>query len=155
MAILSRSLPLGSLIPRVVAKDQDGASFDFASYCSSGYALVFFFPRAETPGCTAQACSLRDAFEDLQDQEVKVVGVSQDSVGRQKDFQRNRNLPFPLVSDPEKAVIAAFGVPSLFGLTKRQAYLFRDGVLVWKDSSAATHRQAADILAFLRDEKKG
>lgn len=142
-------MDIGAPVPSVTGVNQDGERMALDEYCSKDYALVFFFPKAETSGCIAQACSLRDAFGSLSDQNVKVLGVSQDSVHDLKKFHKSRNLPYPLISDKEKAVIKAFGVPSALGLTKRQAYLFRDGLLVWKDSSASTAQQAADVLAYL------
>lgn len=152
MLFMGKGLELGASIPSVSGTDQDGKPIALDEYCADGYALVFFFPKAETSGCVAQACSLRDAFDALSARDVKVLGVSQDSVRDQKKFRENRNLPYPLIADKKKTVIDAFGVPSAFGLTKRQAYLFRDGRLVWKDQSASTTEQAADVLAYIESQ---
>ena len=113
--------------------------------------FIFFFPRAETPGCVAQVCSLRNAYEELKEQGISIVGVSQDSQSRQKAFHDDRKLPYPLIADKDKRVINAFGVPSALGLTKRQAFLFKDGELIWKDSRASTKKQAEDVLEAIRN----
>ena len=150
MLWFGKGLEKGDRLPEVASVDDEGNRFDLGAYGREGFLLVFFFPKAETPGCVAQACSLRDAFAELSDLGVKVVGVSQDGVAAQAAFRSGRRLPYPLLADEKREVIGAFGVPQLLGLTKRQAYLFRDGELVWKDAGAATGRQAEDALAAIR-----
>ena len=79
-----------------------------------------------------------------------MFGVSTDDEAAQKAFQEKYKLPFTLLADKDKKVLAAFGVPSTMGFAKRQAYLFRDGVLVWRDLEAATSEQAAEVLAAIQ-----
>ena len=101
-------------------------------------------------GCTAQACSLRDSYTELQQKGVKIFGVSVDTVEAQKKFQDEDHLPFELLSDKEKEVISAFGVPLINGsFATRQAYLFKEGKLVWLDTKASTDGQAQDLLTVL------
>jgi thioredoxin-dependent peroxiredoxin len=119
---------------------------------AAGYLLVYFYPKADTPGCTKQACSLRDEYAKLTDKGVKIYGVSNDSVKAQKAFADKYKLPFDLLADEDGAVIKAFGVPSTMGFAKRQAFLFKDGKLVWRDLSASTAEQAADVLEFLKKD---
>jgi peroxiredoxin Q/BCP len=103
-----------------------------------------------TPGCTAQACSLRDSYTELQQKGVKIFGVSLDSVDTQKKFKDEDRLPFELLSDKDKRVTSAFGVPLIKdSFATRQAYLFKDGKLVWMDTKASTDKQAQDLLAVL------
>jgi peroxiredoxin Q/BCP len=143
-------LSLGDSIPTVTTVDQDGKSVDLAEAAKNGYTLVYFYPKAMTPGCTAQACSLRDAYQNLQQKGVKVYGVSLDTVDAQKEFQSKESLPFELLSDTDHKVTAAFGVPLIKNsFATRQAYLFKEGRLVWLDTKAATDKQAADVLAVL------
>lgn len=139
----------GDTLPEVSQKNQDGACMNLADAGASGYALVYFYPKADTPGCTKQACGLRDAFAELTEHGVKVFGVSLDSVKAQKNFQSKYSLPFDLLADEDAVVLKAFGVPSTLGFAKRQAFLFKDGKLVWRDLSASTDQQAADVLGFL------
>ena len=143
-------LKLGDPIPAIVANDQDGKKVDLAAEANAGYTLVYFYPKAMTPGCTAQACSLRDAYTDLQKRGVKVYGVSVDTIEKQKEFQQKDHLPFELLSDKDKEITSAFGVPLIVGaLASRQAYLFQNGKLVWLDTKASTDKQAQDVLAVL------
>ena len=143
------SLTTGSPAPSFESSLTLPSGEELTAYLREGLCLVFFFPRAETPGCTAQACSLRDAFAELSEKGIRVLGVSGDSEERQRRFSENRNLPYPLYSDKSGDVVKAFGVPSFLGLVKRQAFLFRDGVLIWKDESASTQKQAQDVLEIL------
>jgi peroxiredoxin Q/BCP len=142
-------LEAGAALPAVTVNDQDGTATDLAAAGASGWTLVYFYPKADTPGCTKQACSLRDAFAALTDRGVRVFGVSSDDEAAQKAFRDKYKLPFTLLADTEKKVMAAFGVPHVTGFAKRQAYLFRDGKLVWRDLSASTEQQAADVLAAI------
>ena len=143
-------LKLGDPIPAVTSTDQDGKSVDLAQVAKTGYALVYFYPKAMSPGCTAQACSLRDSYTELQQKGVKVFGVSLDSVEAQKAFEEKEHLPFQLLSDTDRKVTSAFGVPLMKdAFATRQAYLFKDGKLVWLDTKASTDKQAQDVLAAL------
>ncbi|MBV9106875.1 MAG: peroxiredoxin [Verrucomicrobia bacterium] len=146
-------LNIGDRIPVVTAEDQDQNLVNLAQAGSIGYTLVYFYPKAMTPGCTAQACSLRDAYADLQAKGVKIFGVSLDTVDSQKKFQQKEHLPFVLLSDRDKKVTSAFGVPLILNsLATRQAYLFKDGKLVWMDTHASTDKQARDVLDVLAQE---
>ena len=143
-------LKLGDPIPNVTAEDQNGKTVNLAEEAKTGYTLVYFYPKAMTAGCTAQACSLRDSYQTLQEKGVKIFGVSVDSVHAQKEFEQKDHLPFELLADQDKKVITAFGVPLLsVGVASRQAYLFKDGKLVWLDTKASTDKQAADVLHVL------
>jgi thioredoxin-dependent peroxiredoxin len=142
-------LKLGDAIPAISAKDQNGQEVNLGD-STSGYTLVYFYPKAMSPGCTAQACSLRDSYKELQDKGVKIYGVSVDTIADQKKFADIDHLPFQLLADPDKKVIGAFGVPLLKNaFASRQAYLFKDGKLVWFDTKASTDKQAADVLNVL------
>jgi len=148
----AKALEPGADAPKVVATDQNGARLDFAEVYAKGPTLVFFYPKAGTPGCTAQACSLRDAFESLRAENLQILGVSRDSAGSQKKFQEDYQLPFPLVADEDGKVAEAFGVPGIMGVlpvSKRQSFLIKDGKLVWKAESAQTARHAEEIQAAL------
>ena len=141
----------GAKLPAVTVNDQDGRAVDLAAAGSQGWTLVYFYPKADTPGCTKQACSIRDSYASLTGKGIRVYGVSTDDEKAQKAFREKYQLPFTLLADPDKKVLAAFGVPATMGFAKRQAYLFRDGVLVWRDLEAATSAQAADVLAAMQE----
>jgi peroxiredoxin Q/BCP len=137
-------------LPDVTQQNQDGQLVKLAEAGAKGYLLVYFYPKADTPGCTKQACSLRDAYAKLTEKGVAIYGVSKDSAKSQKAFQQKYQLPFDLLADEDGAVVKAFGVPATMGFAKRQAFLFKDGKLVWRDLEASTEQQAADVLGFLK-----
>lgn len=139
--------------PRVEAKDQDGNTVKLEDIYKQGLTLVYFYPKASTPGCTSQACSLRDAYEELAQRGVHVIGVSMDKVEAQKKFREKNKLPFTLLADADGKVVKAFGVGSLLGFASRQAYLIKDGNVIWRDKKASTSEQAADVLRVLREMK--
>ena len=148
-AATAKPLAEGAQIPAVTQKNQNGQEVNLAEAGAAGYTLVYFYPKADTPGCTKQACSLRDAYQTLTDKGVKVFGVSMDAVEKQKAFQEKYKLPFELLADTDGVVADAFDVPRIGGFTKRQAFLFEDGKLVWRDLSASTDKQAEDILKVI------
>lgn len=147
--VLAEPLAVGSAMPVVEQKNQDGKVVNLGEAGGKGYVLVFFYPKADTPGCTKQACSLRDSYEALTEKSVRIFGVSADREAGQKAFKEKYKLPFELLADADAKVIDAFGVPKTLGFAKRQAFLFKDGKLVWSDLSASTEKQAEDVLKFL------
>ncbi len=136
--------------PNVEAVDQDGHKVKLGDFYSKGITLVYFYPKAGTPGCTKQACSLRDSYEELTKQGVNVIGVSMDKAESQKKFQEKNKIPFTLLADPDGKVVEAFGVGSFLGFASRQAYLIKDGNVVWHDKKASTAEQAADVLRVVK-----
>ncbi|MDP0491283.1 MAG: peroxiredoxin [Verrucomicrobiota bacterium JB023] len=144
--VKAEEITMGAPVPEVSVQTHEGETIDLRKEASEGYALVYFYPKADTPGCTKQACSLRDAYEKLTEKGVRVFGVSGDDVEAQADFAKKFDLPFTLLADPDKKVIKAFGVPAKMGFAKRQAYFFEDGKLIWRDLTASTEQQAADVL---------
>lgn len=151
LAVNAAAEPLteGAALPVVSQKNQDGVSMKLAEAGASGYLLVYFYPKADTPGCTKQACSLRDSYAALTEKGVTILGVSMDSVKAQKAFKEKYKLPFDLLADADGSVVTAFGVPKTLRFAKRQAFLFKDGKLVWRDLSASTEQQAADVLKVI------
>jgi len=139
-------LPVGASAPAITATDQDGNRIQLGDLYAKGLTLVFFYPKAGTPGCTAEACSLRDDFENLKAQNLQIIGVSRDNVASQKTFQSKYQLPFTLISDTDGAVAKAFGVPSLMGIySSRASFLIREGRIVWKILKAKTRESAQEI----------
>jgi peroxiredoxin Q/BCP len=140
---------VGADAPVASAPDHTGKTVNLSEvYAANAYTLVYFYPKADTPGCTAQGCSLRDAYEKLTDKGVAVIGVSTDSVKSQASFQEKYSLPFTLLADTDKNVLKAFGVGSTFGFSSRQAYLIKDGKVVYADHKGSTKNQADDVLGF-------
>lgn len=148
----NKPLQPGDPAPALTVTTHMGESMDLAAAYAEGPVLVYFYPKADTPGCTKQACNLRDNYSDLQQADLTVIGVSQDSVAQQKAFQQKYNLPFTLVADEDKSLGSAFGVGSFMGMAyKRQSFLVVDGKVVWRDLSAKPGSQTADAIAAYRE----
>ncbi|CAZ98209.1 thioredoxin-dependent thiol peroxidase [Zobellia galactanivorans] len=103
------TLQVGDKVPDFSAKDQDGNTIKLSDY-SGKKLIVFFYPKASTPGCTAEACNLRDNYQELQEQGYELLGVSADSEKRQGNFKKKYGFPFPLLADEDRTVINTFGV---------------------------------------------
>ncbi|NDV42795.1 thioredoxin-dependent thiol peroxidase [Flagellimonas sediminis] len=102
-------LKVGDKVPDFSANDQDGNTINLKDY--KGKALVvFFYPKADTPGCTAEACNLRDNYKELKNKGFELLGVSADSEKKQTNFKNKYNFPFPLLADEDHTVINTFGV---------------------------------------------
>ena len=103
------TLKAGDNAPNFSAKDQDGNLHELKDYAGKKL-VVFFYPKASTPGCTAEACNLRDNWNTFQEKGYAILGVSADSSKKQQNFKNKYELPFPLLADEDKSVIEAFGV---------------------------------------------
>ena len=108
------TLKVGDKVPNFKSIDQDGNTIQFNEYQGKKL-VVFFYPKASTPGCTVEACNLRDNFELLKEKGFELLGVSADNQKRQTNFRNKYNFPFPLIADENKEVINTFGV---WGLKK-------------------------------------
>jgi peroxiredoxin Q/BCP len=118
-------LEINQQIPVFEALDQEKQLVNSKAFAGSPLVL-YFYPKDDTPGCTAQACAFRDAIEDFKSLDVRVVGISSDSPESHKKFADRHKLPFTLLSDTSNKIRKQFGVPkSLFGLLPgRVTYLF-------------------------------
>jgi len=142
-------LAVGALAPQVSTIDQDGKPILFADVYAKGITLVYFYPKAGTSGCTAEACSLRDSYDTLKARGLQIIGVSRDSAGAQKHFQEENKLPFTLVADADGKVAEAFGVPMMMGglvpLASRQSFIVKDGKIAWTSLKAQTKGSAEEV----------
>ncbi|MFT4738071.1 MAG: peroxiredoxin Q/BCP [Cyclobacteriaceae bacterium] len=102
------TLKAGDKAPNFLAKDQDGNDITLAQY-KGKKVVLYFYPKDATPGCTAQACNLRDNYEALQSQGYVVLGVSQDTEKSHKKFIEKQSLPFPLIADADHIVHNLYG----------------------------------------------
>ncbi|VXB69512.1 Peroxiredoxin Bcp [Flavobacterium sp. 9R] len=103
------TLQKGDQAPSFSGVDQDGKTHQLADYAGKKL-VVFFYPKASTPGCTAEACDLRDNYARFEAQNYALLGVSADSAKAQAKFKDKYEFPFPLLADEDKSVIQAFGV---------------------------------------------
>ena len=107
-------LKVGDVAPDFKALNQSGEKVNLSSFIGSKL-ILFFYPKANTPGCTAEACNLRDHYSDLLNKGFKIVGVSADPGKKQTQFKEKHDLPFTLIADVDKKVIMDYGV---WGLKK-------------------------------------
>ncbi len=148
-----KTLQVGDKAPDFKVNDQDGNSISSADYKGKKW-IVFFYPKADTPGCTAEACNLRDNYNELQKQEFELLGVSADSEKRQNKFKEKYNLPFPLLADENKVIINAFGVwgPKKFmgrefdGIHRKTFLINEEGLVESVIENVKTKNHAAQIL---------
>jgi peroxiredoxin Q/BCP len=146
-------LKVGEPAPVLTATTDSGTTLDLGEvYKKNAYTLVWFYPKALTGGCTKQGCSLRDASADLTKHGVAVIGVSTDTVEKQKEFKEVNHFPFPLLADTEKKIMKAFGQSGVRPLAAREAYLIKDGKVVYRDEGQ-TEKQAENVLAYLKSVK--
>ncbi|MEM8847525.1 MAG: thioredoxin-dependent thiol peroxidase [Bacteroidota bacterium] len=146
-------LKAGDKVPEFSAKDQDGNTINLGDY-SGKKLVVFFYPRANTPGCTAEACNLRDNYSLLQEEGYELLGVSEDSQKKQANFKNKYDFPFPLLADEDHTVIETFGVwgPKKFmgkeydGLHRTTFVIDEQGVIERVIEKVKTKDHAAQLL---------
>ena len=109
MAYTDAMLSVGDSAPDFALPDQDGAIHALKDYRRQ-WVLIYFYPKDDTPGCTREACQLRDTFPSFEKLNAKVFGVSADTVASHKKFATKYHLPFTLLADPEKGMITSYGV---------------------------------------------
>ena len=143
----------GDAAPLFEAPSQGGTSIELSQFRGSKVAL-YFYPKDDTPGCTKQACNLRDNTEELTRHGVAVVGVSPDDVASHDRFAANHELSFPLVADPDKAIIRAYGVEGIkkmygrtyMGIHRTTFLIDEQGVIASVIRRPKTALHAAEIL---------
>ena len=146
-------LAVGSPAPEVVGADAKGTAFKLSAQ-KGKFAIVYFYPKDDTPGCTKEACAFRDAFDKFVAAGVTIFGVSRDAEPSHKAFQEKYTLPFPLVADPSGAVTKAYHVPSTLGYDKRVSFLVGpDGKVakVFPDVDPGVH--AKELLGVISEMK--
>ena len=143
----------GTLAPDFTAPDQHGNPFSLSSLRGQKVAL-YFYPKDDTPGCTAQACNLRDNEAQLAAQGIKVVGVSTDDAASHGKFAQKYDLAFPLVADADKAIVQAYGVwqekknygKTYWGTVRTTFLLDENGVITRVIKRPDTKEHAAQLL---------
>ena len=102
-------LNVGDSAPAFTALDQNGETVSLNQFAGQKVAL-YFYPKDDTPGCTAQSCNLRDNHNELKAAGIQVIGVSTDSVASHKKFENKFSLPFPLIADTDQKIVNDYGV---------------------------------------------
>lgn len=136
----------GSEAPEFTLENQHGESVSLAEF--DGQVIVYFYPRADTPGCTTEACGFRDVFEEFEDRGIAVVGISDDPVSDLADFAESYDLPFQLLSDPDGEVAAAY---DSYGGTSaaRNTYVVENGEVVAAYEGVSPEGHAEELLEDL------
>ena len=148
-----KSLQVGEAVPSFSVSDDRGNIQQLSDYKGQKL-VVFFYPKANTPGCTAEACDLRDHYKELQAAGYALLGVSADSEKKQRNFSEKYDFPFPLLADEDKQVINAFGVwgPKKFmgreydGIHRMTFIIDENGVVERVIEKVKTKVHAAQIL---------
>ena len=160
-SLFARAEPLtvGTSAPQITAKNQDAQDVVFGDVYAKGITLVYFYPKAETPGCTKEACSLRDSYATLHGNGgngLQILGVSRDTPEAQKKFKDHQNLPFTLIADTDGKVAEAFHVPMIpvVGVPMRQSFIIKDGKVAWASLSAQTSGAAKEVQSALDSLQK-
>ncbi|MHC5309278.1 thioredoxin-dependent thiol peroxidase [Myroides sp. LJL116] len=150
------TLQIGDKAPDFKALDQNGVVRELSQYKGKKL-VVFFYPKASTPGCTAEVCNLRDNYSQLEKQGYSLLGVSADSAERQQKFIDKNNLPFDLIADEDHHVLNAFGVwgPKKFmgrtydGIHRTTFVIDQNGIITDIIAKVKTKDHAAQILQEL------
>ncbi len=149
-------LNVGDTAPQFTLMDQNGESTSLADFAGKRV-LVWFYPKASTPGCTAQGCNLRDNHTAFTDQDVEVIGISMDSVKRQSNFATKQKFPFRLLADESGEVTKAFGAygPKKFmgrsyeGILRSSFLIDGSGIIERVYEKVKTKTHGVDVLADL------
>ena len=144
----------GALAPPFLGKDQNGNLIKLDDF-KGGRLILFFYPKDNTPGCTAEACNLRDHYQELKDKGFSLVGVSPDGPSSHQRFINKYSLPFPLIADEEKEILTAYGVwgekkmygKSYLGVLRTTFVIDGTGRIERIYSKVNTKDHAAQILA--------
>jgi thioredoxin-dependent peroxiredoxin len=141
---MQEALKVGDKLPLFGAKDQNGNDFFIESVLEKKVLVIYFYPKDDTPGCTKQACFLRDQYEEFKAIGAEVIGISGDSVPAHRKFASKYDLPFILLSDGDKSLRKLFGVKStVFGLIPgRVTYIVdKKGIvqMIFDDMNATNH----------------
>ncbi|NMG21243.1 peroxiredoxin [Brasilonema bromeliae] len=141
-------LAVGSDAPAFTVKDTNGNTVSLSDF-KGKTVVLYFYPKDDTPGCTKQACSFRDAVDDYKRNDVVILGVSADDEASHQAFTQKYNLNFPLLADTDHSLIKAYDVDG-GGYAKRVTYVIDgNGKITKVDSSVNTSTHASDVLAAL------
>ena len=145
-------MKVGDKAPSFELKDGQGKVHKLSDYKGKIVAL-YFYPKDDTPGCTAEACNLRDNYTLLQDSGIVILGVSYDDSTSHREFSKKYDLPFPLLSDTKKEVAAAYGAKGTltgFFVSERKTYLIdKSGKIMHIFDDVETGNHAAQIMSVL------
>jgi thioredoxin-dependent peroxiredoxin len=146
------SFKIGDKLPSFSAKDTNGNVFNSQDYIGKQPLVIYFYPKDDTPGCTAQACSFRDNYQEFKDLGAEVIGISSDTVTSHLKFKSKFNLPFILLSDNDKKLRKLFGVQnSLFIIPGRETFVIdKQGLVIMVFNSMSSEIHITKALKVLK-----
>lgn len=148
------ALQVGQKISDIRLSDQTGKDTSLSQLAQGGFVLVYFYPKDNTPGCTKEACALRDNWTRLSQAGVAVVGVSRDSVDKHQKFAEEHQLPFSLVADNDGKWGETFGVSKTLGMYARKSFLLSESLelaKIYPDVDPGLHaRQVVEDVVAIR-----
>lgn len=147
------ALNIGDTVPHFTATDQLGHDFDSARFLGNKIIVLYFYPKDDTPGCTMQACSFRDQYEDFKQYGAEVIGVSADNGKSHQKFVSKYQLPFTLLTDSNKTLSKMFGVKKdLFILPGRETFVIdKKGILQMKFDSMQAKSHITEALEKVKE----
>ncbi|MCB9219810.1 MAG: peroxiredoxin [Ignavibacteriales bacterium] len=146
----AENLTVGDKAPDFTLQDSQGNSYTLSSYQNQSPVIVYFYPKANTPGCTTEACGIRDDYAKFEENGIKVFGISVDSKKDIQEFINDHNLNFPLLSDETKEVAKKYGVLNELGKASRVTFIVdKEGKLahIIRDVDVTTHSDQVFELA--------
>ena len=147
------SIAVGDKAPDFKLRDQTGKEISLASFRNKKAVVLYFYPKDETPGCTKEACSFRDSYEDFVKAGAEVIGVSGDSMAKHKSFAEHHRLPFTLLADEGNRLRKTYGVPAtLWLLPGRVTYVIDKAGVVRHvfDSQLQATKHISEALGVIR-----
>ncbi|KAB0240474.1 peroxiredoxin [Microcystis aeruginosa EAWAG127a] len=125
------AIKVGDRVPDFSLPSQTGTTVNISDLLGKKSLVIYFYPKDDTPGCTAESCAFRDSYEVFTDAGAEVIGISADSPQSHQQFAQKYNLPFTLLSDSDNRVRKLFGVPAtLFVLPGRVTYIIdKEGIV--------------------------
>lgn len=152
-------LKIGDKAPDFTLPDKNGGSISLSDFLGKTVVL-YFYPKDNTPGCTRQACAFAAAYDDFKKSDIAVIGISRDSIDSHRKFAEKYNLPFILLSDPERRAIEAYGVwqekklygKISFGVVRTTFIINKEGKIAKIMPKVKPDTNAAEILAELKND---
>ncbi len=149
-SVAAAPLKAGDKAPDFTMPLSNGTTFRLSDNLAKAPIILYFYPKDFTPGCTREACTLRDAYPHFQDFKATVIGVSYDSIKTHRRFARENGLPFPLASDADKKVAKAYGVDGILFAQRATFIIDKRGVIVWANPKVDPSKHSAELEEALK-----
>ncbi len=140
----AENLSEGMSAPQFSLQDAYGNPYNLGDWVNKAPVIIYFYPKANTSGCTKQACGVRDNFFKFEENNIKVFGISVDSKEALQEFIKDHNLNFPLLSDEDKKVTEAYGVLNNIGMASRVTFIIdKEGKIykILREVDVTTHAE--------------